>query len=135
MDSGSGSGGIAKLRELIAEHPAELAYDLRERFGLSMFDVGGAVTYGEAVMLVAVLMRDPSSWTCAATSGWNFPVSREWIVAAHTYDLHALANSSKGKKPKPYPTPFPNRDVKKVGRTDRSPDEVRGLLARMNPKD
>jgi hypothetical protein len=135
MDSGSADGGILKLRELIEEHPAELTYDLRERFGLTLTDIGSSVTYLDAVYLVSILMRDPSSWTTAAFSGWNYPVSREWIVASHTFDLHASLNSGKGKKPKPYPNPFPNKDVTRTGKTDKSPEEVKRLLAKMNPKE
>jgi hypothetical protein len=71
----------------------------------------------------------------AAKSGWEYPVSREWIVSAHTYDLLAAVNSGKGKKPKPYPNPFPTKDVIKTGKTERSSAEVKRLLAKMNPKE
>lgn len=135
MDSGCACGGIFKLRELIEEHPAEFAYDFRHRFNLSMFDIGGPVSWVEAIMLVAVLMRDPSSWLQAAHSGWEFPVSREWIVSAHSYDLLAAVNSGKGKKPKPYPNPFPSANVKRSGKTDLPHDEVVALLRKMNPKE
>ena len=84
-------------------------------------------------MLTAVLTRDPSSWVQAAYNGWAFPVSREWIVASHTYDLHAAVNSKKGSKPKPYPNPFPDKSRDRVGKTDKSPAEVRRILAWMNP--
>lgn len=135
LDSGGTRGGILKLRELVEEHPAELAYDFRSRFGLSYLDIGDSVSFLEAALLVAVLMRSPDSWLQASVSGWEYPVSRDWIVASHTYDLHAMANSGKGKKPKPYPNPFPDRSKVKTGKTDRSPAEVRELLRKMNPKE
>lgn len=135
MDPGGKPGGIFRLRELIEEHPAELTYDLRERFGLSLDDIGTSVSLRDSVYLVAVMMRDPASWTCAVYSGWDYPVSREWIVAAHTYDLLAMVNSGKGRKPKPYPNPFSNKQKTRIGKTERSPEEVRALLAWMNPKE
>lgn len=80
-------------------------------------------------------MRHPDSWLQSARNGWQYPVSREWIVGAHTYDLLAQVNSAKGKKPKPYPNPFPNKDVVKTGKTERSREEVRRILDWMNPKE
>ena len=135
MDSGCTSGGILKLRELIEEHPAELAYDLRSKCGVSIDHIGSTVSYREAILLVSVLMRMSDSWLQSVSSGWDYPVSREWIVSAHIYDLTAAVNSGKGKKPKPYPNPFPNTNQVRTGRTDRSPAEVRELLERMNPKE
>jgi len=128
-------GGILKLRELIEEHPAELAYDFRSRFGLSFQEIGKSITYLEAILLVSVLMRDPSSWIVATHSGWEYPVSREWIVNSHTYDLLAMANSGKGKKPKPYPNPFPDKSQVRSGKTDLSRIEVLAVLNKMNPKE
>lgn len=75
------------------------------------------------------------SWTQAAIAGWEYPVSREWIVASHTYDLHALANSGKGKKPKPYPHPFPEKSRVRTGKTNLSVEEVKAVLRKMNPKE
>ena len=135
MDTGRTRGGSVKLLELIEEHPAELAYDFRSRFGLSIDSIGDGVTYREALLLVSVLVRDPSSWTQAAWSGWEYPVTREWIVASHTYDLHASINTGKGKKPKPYPNPFPEKGLTRTGKTSRPAGEVIDLLARMNPKE
>lgn len=135
MDAGCPLGGILKLLELIEEHPGELAYDFRSRFGLSIEAIGDTVTFGEAVLLVSVMLRDPSSWTQAAWSGWKYPVSREWIVASHSYDLQSAVNSGKGRKPKPYPNPFPSTDGKRSGRTNLPPAEVKKLLARMNPEE
>lgn len=135
MDSGCRRGGSIKLRELIEEHPAELAYDFRHRFNISIDDIGEGVSLREAVLLTAALMRDPSALLTAAESGWKYPVSREWIVAAHTFDLLASINSGKGKKPKPYPNPFPDKETKRVGRTDRSFADVRRILDWMNPKE
>lgn len=135
MDRRCPRGGIVRLRELIAEHPAEVAYDFRERFGVGISAIGREIPYLEAIYLVAVILRDPASWTQAARAGWDYPVSREWIVASHTYDLLALANSGKGKKPKPYPHPFPSKASVRTGQTTLSHEEVVAVLKKMNPKE
>jgi hypothetical protein len=133
VDSGSGSGGILKLRELIEEHPAELAYDFRHRFALSVFDIGHTVTWQEAIFLVAMLYREPSSWLQTAVNGWKYPVSLEWMMARHTYDLIANANF---KKPKPFPTPWPDQNEKKLGGNQpQTRAEVLRKLALMNPEE
>jgi len=79
------------------------------------------------------LLRDPSSWTQAAKNRWTYPVSREWIVGAHTYDLLARVNSK--NKPKAYPNPFPDKETVRVGKTNLSNEEVKKILARMNPQE
>lgn len=82
---------------------------------------------------MATLLRDPSSWLQASIAGWDFPVTREWIVGAHTYDLLHAVNSK--KTPKPYPTPWPNENTKRLGRSNRPTNEVLAQLERMNPKE
>lgn len=65
--------------------------------------------WGEAWRLTHVLLSDPSSHAAAAVAGWDFPVSREWLVLADVADILTAANSRKGRKPKPYPRPKPDR--------------------------
>lgn len=134
MDSGRSCGGIFRLLELHEAHPAEFAYDFRSRFNLSFDDVGESISLLDAILLTAVLLRDPSSWLQAAENRWKFPVSPEWMVAAHTYDLLARVNSK--NKPKPYPTPYPADGTKRIGSTrTKTRAEVISLLDRMNPKE
>lgn len=134
MDSGCSRGGILKLRELIEEHPAELAYDLRFRFGFGLDALGVEVTYREACYLVSVLLRDPSSWLQAVQNDWAYPVSREWMATAHVWDLLAAVNSK--NKPKPYPTPWPAEGTNKIGsKKPQTRKDVLANLERMNPKE
>jgi hypothetical protein len=131
LDTGRTLGGICKLRELIEEHPRELAFDFRNKFGLSYLEIGFSVTYLEAVYLVSALMTEPDSHLQAVANEWNHPVSREWIVLTHVYDLLAAVNS---KRPKPYPTPWPNPNVAKIRpKQNLDPKEVLRNLERMNP--
>ena len=131
MDSGSRPGGILKLRELIEEHPSELAYDFRQRFNLSLFDIGHAVTYIEAIMLISVLSRDPASWLGSARQGWSRPASYEWQVAADNFDLLARVNSK--RPPKGYPRPWSDAD--RIGSKKQDPRTVMERLALMNPEE
>ena len=83
--------------------------------------------------MVSVLQRDPSSWIQAVTNDWKYPVSYEFVVAAHTYDLLAAVNSK--RKPKPYPGPWPAPGTGRIGgrkATDRK--TVKEMLDRMNPR-
>ena len=133
LDSGCLIGGSIRLREIITEHQAAAAYDFRNRFGLSIFEIGHSVSLPEAVLLTHILLQDPSSWLTSSRFDWKYPVSREWIVSAHTWDLLAKVNSGK-KKPKPYPNPFPDPNSQRVGRTRMTNEDVKKVLASMNPR-
>lgn len=128
------SGGIFRLLELIDAHPAEFAFDFRSHFHIGFEEIGNSVSYREAILLVTILLRDPDSWLQAAESEWAHPVSREWIINVHTFDMLAAANSK--KTPKPYPTPWPSENTKKIGSTTKmSREDVLQSLERMNPKE
>lgn len=133
MDSGRTYGGTLRLLELIEAHPAEITYDFRSRFQIGLEEIGDRISYLEAIYLASVLLRDPSSWLQAAVNDWKFPVSREWQVSVHTYDLHAAVNSK--NKPKPYPTPWPEDGTQKIGSTrNKTREDVLKQLAKMNPE-
>lgn len=134
MDSGCRRGGSLKVLEFLQDHPAEFAYDFRRKFNISIDDVGGSVSLRETVLLLAVLLREPDSWLQAVENQWKHPVSREWIVATHTFDLHAAVNSS--KKPKPYPAPWAGDGRKRIGsKNKQSRNDVLRRLEAMNPKE
>lgn len=79
--------------------------------------------------LVMILRNDPSSAITAALEGWDYPISREAMILMDQYDLDTAINSPKGKRPKPYPRPFKNRDVQRKGNTGgRSREEVVAIL-------
>jgi hypothetical protein len=100
---------------------------------LSSAEIGAKVTWREAILLTAVLLRDPSSWTQAARNEWQYPVSYEWIMTKQLIDLFAKANF---KKPKPYPAPWPDPDINKIRPSQpQTREQVLEKLARMNPKE
>lgn len=133
MDTGGWRGGSLKVLELIQDHPAELAYDFRHKFQLSIEEVGRTVSLREAALLIAMLLKQTDSWLQASTAGWKNPVSNEWIVSTHIYDLLAAVNSK--NKPKPYPTPWPADGSKKIGKTTLPRATVLKRLEQMNPKE
>lgn len=116
----------------MATHAAEFAYDFRSRFNIGLNEVGDRITYLEAIYLLSIVLRDTSSWLQAAESGWDYPVSREWIASSHIYDLLAAVNSK--KKPKPYPTPWLPDGTQRLGNKKQSRNSVIERLRLMNPK-
>lgn len=79
-------------------------------------------------------MQQTDSWFQAVLSEWKHPVTREWIVQAHTYDLLAAVNSK--KPPKPYPTPWLADNAKRLGgKKKQSNADVLRHLETMNPKE
>lgn len=114
-------------------HPAEIRADFRSRFNISFDDVGESISWIEAVYLVSVLMRDPTSWLQSAYAGWKYPVSHEWMLLAELFDLEHQVNSK--KKVKPLPRPWPSQNAKRVGKSNLSRDDVLRNLERMNPRE
>ena len=122
MDGWRSTGGIIAVLGLLEDHKAAFVYDFRQRFGLGLNDLGTTVPWVEVVYLVAVLLRDPSSWLQVSKNGWHHPVSFEWATQAATYDLLAQVNSK--RKPKPYPRPWPTKNGNRVGTPRRDSREI-----------
>lgn len=131
MDRRRPIGGIFRLLEIRDNHPGEFAYDFRSRFNLSAWEIGKTVSYLEAIYLVSILVKEPSSRLQAALNKWKYPVSQEWIAITHLFDLFAMANSK--KKPKPHPTPWPDPNKTRIG-SARSNSYVLAALKHMNPE-
>lgn len=53
---------------------------MREQFGVSLFDVGASVSWGEAVSLARTAAEDLSTRLGAVLAGWAFPADTKWIV-------------------------------------------------------
>ncbi len=134
MDAGrrSRSGEIAALLRLIDDHAAAIEYDFRVRFGFPLRDVfAGDVTWREAWSLVAELRRDPTSHLAAELAGWDYPLSREGLTLADTYDAFVQANTDKKRRSmiKPYPRPFQPVERTKSKRPTVTQETVRRALA------
>lgn len=131
MEPGWFAGGICKLRELIEEHPSEFAYDFRSRFNIGIQEIGYRVPYSEAILLCAVLLRDPTSWLQAAYNEWKHPASMEWMTLVQQLDAFVAANSKNRVKP----TPMPWQGPKRYGNPSVPEWKVREVLDAMRPKE
>lgn len=109
------------LHRVVKDHEAELIYDLR-KLGINPAEVD----LDELILLVDVLLRDPTSWIHAAVAGWKHPISYEWTVLVALYDLFAQVHSGK-KRPKPYPRPWKDPNVKSRGKARK---DARDILKR-----
>lgn len=117
------------LLELIEEHSAEIAFDFRAKFQLSIEDLGVKYSYKEAFMLTAILMRDTTSWLQAAVNNWKFPASMEWIMMVQQFDAFVAVNSKNSK-----PTPMPWQSPIRSGKPTVSQEKVREVLDAMRPE-
>jgi hypothetical protein len=118
-------GGIQELGQLIVSRPVEVAADLRELFSVGLSEVPPA----EAVLLVRALMRDPRSRLHAGEAGWDYPISREWLLLADLWDLQLQKAVRRGQF-KPYPRPFGKQKL--GGRRRRSVSEALRILRPQN---
>lgn len=106
------------LHKLVEENEAALVYDLR-KLGIDPAEVD----LDELILLVDCLLKDPQSWTHAAVSGWKHPISQEWPILVALYDLFAQVYSGK-RKPKPYPRPWKDPNVKAKGKARKDAREI-----------
>lgn len=114
---------------MIGEHRGAFEYDWRSRFHLPLCEVGGRMTWGEAIRLTRVLANDPASMVAAALAGWKYPFPREAAILADLFDVQLASKSA--KRPKPYPRPWPDgtTDKKHYGDTGgRTRAEVVAIL-------
>jgi hypothetical protein len=130
-------GGIEGLRKLAESYPDELVWELH-KLGIDIEDIGDdesysrkrrerAVDHVKVDRLLRVATRDTGSVLFAATHGWDFPASREWIQQADFIDAFYAANSG-GRKPKPYPRPWKDNNTSRLGKTTLTPAEAREVL-------
>lgn len=126
MDSGCPYGGIIAVLEILEDYKPAFTYDFRARFGLGLDSLGDKVPWPEVVSLVAVLLRDPTSWLNTARNDWQHPISYEWTIAAATYDLLAQVNSK--RKPKPWPRPWSEPSSRQKGSNPRR--DARAILSK-----
>jgi hypothetical protein len=118
MDGAHPGPKRALLQELVNKHEAELVYDLR-KLNIDPHKVD----LDELILIVEMLIKDPTTWTGSALMKWKHPISYEWAVLAATYDLQAQVHSGK-RKPKPFPRPWPDPNVKTKGSARKDAREI-----------
>ena len=130
MDTGSPTGGIIAVLQILEDYKPAFIYDFRSRFGLGLDSLGTEVPWFEVISLVTVLLRDPTSWLQTAKNDWQHPISYDWTIAAATYDLLAQVNSK--RKPKAWPRPWGDPNSNKLGAPRR---DARAILKRAKDGD
>jgi hypothetical protein len=131
MDTGSPTGGILEVLQILEDYKHAFTYDFRARFGLGLDALGESVPWSEVVSLVSVLMADPTSWLQTAKNKWQHPISYDWTIAAATYDLLATVNSK--RKPKQWPRPWGEPDRVRKGHKPRR--DARAILQKAKDGD
>lgn len=139
---------MISLLPLLREHGGAIEYDL-SRIGIPLSDwFAHRLTTRRLIMLIKGLAQDPNTNTFRSLNGiWD---TSALLMATLIDDIRlgnfilAAANSPKGKNPLPLPKPIPRPGVeedpnhggkttKRFGSTDKTPDEVRAILASFNP--
>lgn len=134
MGSGSYTGGILRLLEIADEHPGAIRADFRSRFHISWEDAGDTYTWAEAIHLVSILLKDPTSWLAAEKNKWKHPASYEWMVLADQLDILIAVNSQKGKA-KRTPRPWQDDGGERIGKVKANQETILRNLERMNKKE
>lgn len=96
-----------------------MVYDLRH-LGIDP----ATVSFNELVLIIQMLVQDPTSWLQASINKWRHPVSFEWIVAANHLDAVVQMNTRKGTKPNKTPKPWPERGEKRFGNSRADAKEI-----------
>jgi hypothetical protein len=131
------AGGIGGLVVLLREHGAAIEADLLRFYGVHLRDLTrGRLTWRTLSVLLRGLPKE--SATAREIGGPDL----DWGLAEHllaaTFDALQVANwqraTRKSKAPKPTPRPGVRDSSEKVGKTKRSPEEVKAYLARFAPK-
>lgn len=122
MDWWCRPGGILTVLEVIENHKAAFVYDYRQRFGVGLDDLGTKMPWNEVLLILSVLLRDPTSWLHTSIAKWHHPVSYDWTVAVATYDLLAQVYSK--RKPKPYPRPWSKDNAPRKGKIRKDAREI-----------
>lgn len=131
MDPRCPLGGIIAVLQILEDYKPAFTYDFRARFGLGLDALGDTVPWSEVISLVAVLLRDPTSWLQTAKNEWQHPISYDWTISAATYDLLAQVNSK--RKPKPWPRPWGDSGTVRKGTKVRR--DARAILTKAKDGD
>ncbi len=124
--AGGPAGGILRLLDLVEEHRPSLRFDFRDRFGLSLDDIGTTYTYGEAFDLVDGLRATRGTHTHAAAARWKYPMTRAEI-SLQTIEI-SFANVHRDVKV--HPQPF-TADWPWPGEDDVTPEEREALTEQL----
>lgn len=107
-------GGIFELLDFVEEHWTAIAFDLRDRFKISIEAVtSGELLFGESIALVEGLMAEQGTRTHAAVAGWAWPMTRAEHFAQMQLAAFLNVHRDRDKHPAPmsFPVPWPDPDA------------------------
>lgn len=125
------AGGTFALLDLIEEHKPAISWDLRRYLGLSIHDLGVAVSWGEASHLIQELVRESGSHLFAAIAGYRYAGSQAELATILHAEAFVNANRDRKEHPDPFRLPSPLPDPDEVDApTDEELATARAQLAK-----
>lgn len=94
-------GGSVALLQFVEEHRAALRFDFRHYLHVSLDEVGGSVTFGEALDLVVELLKETGSHLVAELAGMSRPLSWADLAVITLTEAYLNAHRDPKKQPKP----------------------------------
>jgi hypothetical protein len=104
---------------MIREHRRAVARTLRDPYGVGLSDLGGAVSWGEAKILIEDASSDPSTALGAELAGWAYRATYPELLA-----IVAQIGSKKAMSVMPWA-------LQRSTTSDASPDEVAAAAAEL----
>ena len=118
-------GGIKSLAEFVTEHREAVQYDLLTRTGYDLDDVGRGLSWTALDSFIkntppdGAIMRELrpelSQWSTTAKTNALLADIYD-LLAAVNANLCAKGSGKKAKRPKPYPRPGAQSNVRKIGK-------------------
>ena len=116
---GDRTGGILSLCRLIERYGEAIEYDLLDRRGWSLDDVGRVYSWRDLWVLVMRWQKTPDTATCEAVQGVVHWSVTDQLLAG-VFDILQFANWQRASKkhspkPKPLQRPWDKGNVRKLG--------------------
>ena len=84
--------------------------------------------------MIRELLSKPESLFHARVAGWDYPISREAMIAADVYDLQLrVALGKKQNRFRPYPRPWPDKNKTRLGGSNKKKRTLSEVLSILRP--
>ena len=105
---------------MIREHRRTVARTLRVTFGVGLSDLGDALSWGEAKLLLEEAASDPSTALGAELANWAYPASLPDLLSL----IAQVGDEKAARKVMPWAMPSP-----RANGSGATPDEVAAALS------
>lgn len=99
--------GVARS---IREHRGAIARTLRETFSVGLSDLGDALSWGEAIVLIEEASADPSTALGAELAGWAYPATMPQLLTM----IGAIGSERASRKVMPWALSSPRSNQPKA---------------------